>query len=69
MSYIIHAEVKLDKKKCTDKVYFDRAVKKFMNNVQRSGVLEDLRLKSRHLKPSQLKKIKKQLQHKKWKFY
>jgi len=69
MSNIVHAEVKLDKRKCTDKAYFDRMLKKFMNNVQRSGVLEDVRLKLRFLKPSQFKKIKKQLQHKKWKFY
>jgi len=69
MSYIVNACVKLDKKKCTDKVYFDKMVKKFMNEVQRSEVLEELRLKSRFLKPSQLRKLKKQLQHKKWKYY
>lgn len=69
MSKIVNVSVQLDKRKCTDKTYFDRAWKTFNREVLRQGVLEDLRLKRCFYKPSALKKIKKQLRHKKWKYY
>ncbi|NBW58175.1 ribosomal protein S21/MRP21 [bacterium] len=59
----------LDSKKSTDKAYFDRAWKKFNSEVLRSGVLEEIRLKRRFLKPSALKKLKAQICRNKWKFY
>jgi ribosomal protein S21 len=69
MSKIVNAAVHLDKKKCTDKAYFDRAWRTFSREVLRQGVLEDLRFKRCYYKPSVLKKLKKQIKHKKWKYY
>lgn len=68
MNYI-NVEIKLDKKKCMDKAYFEKMLTKFSREVQRSEVMETLRLKRCHLKPSALRKHKKQIRHKKWKFY
>jgi len=69
MSKIINVSVNLDKKKCTDKVYFDKMYKKFSREFLRSGVLEDLRFKRCFYKPSVLRKLKKQTAKLKWKFY
>lgn len=66
---IVRCEVKLDKKRCTDKDYFDSKLKQFSREVKRSGVLEDLRKKVCYLKPSQMKKLNKQTKHLKWRFY
>jgi ribosomal protein S21 len=65
----IHCEVKLDKKRCTDKDYFDSKLKQFSREVKRSGVLEDLRKKVCYLKPSQMKKLNQQTKYLKWRFY
>lgn len=62
----IHAEVKLDRKKCTDKAYFEKMYSKFNREFLNSGVLDELRLKRRFYKPSALKKIKKELVRNKW---
>ena len=35
---IVHCEVKLDKKRCTEKEYFDAKLKQFTREVKRSGV-------------------------------
>jgi len=60
----INAAVTLDSKKCTDKQYFDRMYTKFSRQVITSGVLDDLRLRRRFLTPSQRRKLKVQLAHK-----
>jgi len=64
----INAEVKLNKNKCTDKAYFDKMYKKFSFEMQKTFVLEELRLKSRYVKPSQYKKLKAQSLRNKWKY-
>jgi len=64
-----NCHVKLDKKKCLDKAYFDKMLKKFTFEVKKTEVMETIRLKRRYLKPSQLRKIKKELAPFKWKFY
>jgi len=69
MSKVINVSVSLDKKKCTDKAYFDKAYKKFAREVLRAGISEDLRFKRYYLKPSALRKLKKQFSRQKWKFY
>ena len=69
MSYIINAEVKLDKKKSTDKAYFDRAYNKFSREFMKSGVIDELRLKRCYYKPSVLRRVKKEMARNKWKYY
>jgi ribosomal protein S21 len=69
MSKVIKVSVTLDKKKCTDKAYFDKAYKRFSREVLRSGIAEDLRFKKCYYKPSALRKLKKQFSKQKWKFY
>jgi len=69
MSKIVNASVTLDRKKCTDKVYFDKAYKRFSREFLKSGVLEDLRFKRCFYKPSVLRKLKKQVARFKWKYY
>lgn len=64
---IINAQVKLDKKKCTDKAYFDKAWQRFNREFLNSGVMDELRLKRCFYKPSMLRKIKKQIVRNKWK--
>lgn len=64
---IINAQVTLDKKKCTDKAYFDRAWQRFNREFLNSGVMDELRLKRCFYKPSMLRKIKKQIVRNKWK--
>jgi len=69
MSKVINVSITLDKKKCTDKAYFDKAYKRFSREVLRSGIADDLRFKRYYYKPSALRKLKKQAQRLKWKFY
>jgi ribosomal protein S21 len=69
MSRVIKASVTLDKKRCTDKAYFDKAYNKFNREFLKSGVLEELRIRRCYYNPSALRKIKKQVMRNKWKFY
>lgn len=69
MSSIINVSVTLDKKKCMDKAYFDKAYKRFAREVLRAGIAEDLRFKKYYYKPSVLRKLKKQVARQKWKWY
>lgn len=69
MSYIVNAYVKLDKKKSTDKAYFDKAYNKFSREFLKSGVIDELRLKRCYYKPSMMRKIKKEMSRNKWKYY
>lgn len=69
MSKVVNAYVKLDKKKSTDKAYFDRAYNKFSREFLKSGVIDELRLKRCYYKPSALRRIKKELSRNKWKYY
>jgi len=64
---MINVEIKLNKNKCTDKAYFDKMLKKFSDEVKRSFVMEELKLKRVFYKPSAFKKIKKDIKHLKWK--
>lgn len=66
---IINAEVKLDKSKSTNKIYFDKKLKQFSNLVKRSGLMEELKLKRCFYKPSTLRKLAPQISARKWKFY
>jgi ribosomal protein S21 len=62
-----NVQLKLDPKKCTDKVYFDKAWKRFNREFLNSGIVEELKLKRCYYKPSALRKIKKQIVRNKWK--
>ena len=64
-----NAFIKLDKKKSTNKEYFDKKLNEFTREVRRSFVLEGLRLKRCYYKPSAFRKIKDEIKHLKWKFY
>lgn len=62
-------EIVLDKKKATNKVYFDKKLKQFSNLVKRSGIMDELRLRRNFMKPSVRRKLSKQISATKWKFY
>lgn len=66
---MIQAEVKLDKSKSRDKAYFDKKLKQFTNAVKKSGIMEEIRLKRSHMKPSVRRKLASQISLNKWKFY
>lgn len=66
---IINCEVKLDKKKSVNKLYFDSKLKAFTNEVKRHGILEDIRLRRSYMKPSVRRKLSKQISAQKWKYY
>jgi len=64
-----NAEVALNGKKSLDKAYFERALSKFGREFFKSGVLDVLRLKRCHYKPSAMRRVKKELSRNKWKFH
>ena len=64
-----NCEVKLDKNKASDKVYFDKKLKKFIGEVKKCGILEEVRLRRTFMKPSVKRKLSKQLSSLKWKYY
>lgn len=66
---IINAEVKLKKERCSDKEYLEKMLKKFTNEMNKTFIMDELRLKRTYLKPSMLKKIKPQVLRNKWKNY
>jgi ribosomal protein S21 len=66
---IIKCEVKLEKNKCSNKVYFDKKLKQFTNLVRQCGIMEDIRLRRSHMKPSVRKKLAPQIAARKWKYY
>lgn len=65
----INCEIKLDKKKSLNKLYFDSKLKAFTNEVKRHGILEEIRLRRTYMKPSVRRKLSKQISAMKWKFY
>jgi len=69
MSKIVNAQVTLNKKKSLDKAYFEKAWNKFNREFLRAGVMDELRLKRCYYKPSAMRKIKKEISKRKWKFY
>lgn len=66
---IINCEVILDKKKSSNKLYFDKKLKQFSNEVKRCGILEEVRMLRSYLKPSARRKIAAKLSYNKWKYY
>lgn len=66
---MINCEVVLDKKKSTNKVYFDKKLKQFSNLVKKCGVLDELRLLRNYMKPSTRRKLSRQISAQKWKYY
>lgn len=66
---IINCEVKLEKNKCSNKVYFDKKLKQFTNLVRQCGILEEVRLLRNYMKPSVRRKLAPQISARKWKFY
>jgi ribosomal protein S21 len=66
---IAHAEVTLKKERCSDKAYFDKMLKKFSSEVQKNFVLEEVRARRYHYKPSMKRKLRSQIYRNKWKFY
>jgi len=65
----VNCEVKLDKNKAIDKVYFDKKLKRFTQEVKKCGILEEVRLRRTFMKPSVKRKLSKQLSSLKWKYY
>jgi len=66
---IINCEVVLDKKKSSNKLYFDKKLKQFSNAVKRCGILEEVKLLRSYLKPSAKRKLASKISHNKWKYY
>lgn len=66
---MINVEVKLDNKKSRDKEYFDRKLNAFIREVKRSEILEELKWKRCHYKPSYKKRLKARMPSYKWKYY
>lgn len=65
----INCEVKLDPKKASNKLYFDKKLKQFSNKVKQCGILDELRLLRNYMKPSTRRKLSKQISAQKWKYY
>jgi ribosomal protein S21 len=65
----MNAEVILDSKKSTNKEYFDKKWNKFVREVRRSGIIEEVRIRRCYYKPSARKKALKEYSKLKWKFY
>ena len=66
---MINCEVKLDKDKCSNKLYFDKKLKQFTNSVKRCGILEETRIRRTYMKPSVRRKLAPKLSANKWKYY
>jgi len=66
---MINCEVKLDKNKCSNKLYFDKKLKQFTNAVKRCGILEEVRIRRSFMKPSVKRKLSVKLSANKWKYY
>lgn len=64
-----NCEVKLEKGKASNKLYFDKKLKQFSNEFKRSGVIEELKVRRYFMKPSMRKRLSKELSAAKWKFY
>jgi len=66
---MINCEVKLEKGKSSNKLYFDKKLRQFTNAVKRCGVLEDLKIRRTFMKPSLRRKLAPKISVLKWKFY
>lgn len=66
---MINCEIKLDKDKVSNKIYFDKKLKQFSNLVKKSGIMDELRLRRTFMKPSMRRKLSKQISAQKWKYY
>lgn len=69
MSNIVNVEVKLDTKKTVNKEYFDKMYNKFAREVQKSGILDELRFRRCFYKPSKKKRLKAEFSKLKWLHY
>jgi len=66
---MVNCEIKLEKGKSTNKLYFDKKLRQFTNAVKRCGVLEDLKIRRTFMKPSLRRKLAPKISALKWKFY
>ena len=66
---MINCELKLDKDKVSNKVYFDKKLKQFSNMIKQCGIMDELRLRRTFMKPSMRRKLSKQISAQKWKYY
>jgi len=66
---MINCEVKLDKDKASNKIYFDKKLKQFSNLIKKCGIMDELRLRRTFMKPSVKRKLSKQISAQKWKYY
>jgi ribosomal protein S21 len=66
---MVNCEVKLEKGKSSNKLYFDKKLRQFTNAVKRCGVLEDLKIRRTFMKPSLRRKLAPKISTLKWKFY
>lgn len=66
---MINCEVVLDKKKSSNKLYFDKKLRQFTNEVKRCGILEEVKLLRCYLKPSARRKLAQKQGFNKWKYY
>jgi ribosomal protein S21 len=69
MSYITKAEVRLDGKKALNKEYFDKMYNKFAREVQKSGIIDELRFRRYFNKPSKKRRLKAEYSKLKWLYY
>jgi ribosomal protein S21 len=65
----VNCEVKLEKSKASNKLYFDKKLKQFSNEFKRSGVIEVLKLHRYYMKPSKRKRLSREISAAKWKYY
>lgn len=66
---IIKSEVVLNKSKSAEKPYFDKMYNKFVREVQKSLIIEELRFRRYYVKPSKKKRLKKDFARLKWRNY
>jgi len=66
---MINCELKLDKDKVSNKIYFDKKLKQFSNMIKQCGIMDELRLRRAFMKPSVRRKLSKQISAQKWKYY
>jgi len=64
-----NVSIELDKKRSSDKEYFEKKLNQFTREVKKSFVMEELKLKRCYYKPSKFKKVKKEINRFKWAMY
>jgi ribosomal protein S21 len=64
-----NVSVELDKKRSSNKEYFEKKLNQFTREVKKAFIMEELKLKRCFYKPSRFKRVKKEITRLKWAFY